>query len=327
MSSSKKIITVVGATGLQGSSVVNTFLPLENWHVRALTRNMTSEKAQALAAAGVEVVQADLSDAASLARAFENSHAIFLNTTFWETYAPLIASGVPPSVTSKQAWEAEVSNGKNAANAAASVPTLERLVYSALPSPKKASNGKYRRSGHAEAKGEIVNYVETELPELAKKTSYLYLGAYNTNPLLYPKLDPRSGQYTTMLPTKKIRMPIVDPKESTGPFVRTLVEDEAPGIKLLGYDEDSNLVFDDIIAIWTGVTGKDVVVLEMSTQEISKLIGVDMEILEMIDFVAEYGYSGGVDGMIEPSQLKNKPTTKSWQQWLKERDVKELLGQ
>ena len=48
----KKIIVVVGATGKQGGSVVDTFLGLSNWHVRAMTRDPSSGAAQALGTKG-----------------------------------------------------------------------------------------------------------------------------------------------------------------------------------------------------------------------------------------------------------------------------------
>ena len=56
---SKKIITVLGATGVQGGSVVKKFLEdpkLAGWAVRGVTRSTTSDKAKALAAKGVELV-------------------------------------------------------------------------------------------------------------------------------------------------------------------------------------------------------------------------------------------------------------------------------
>lgn len=58
--SSKKIITVFGATGKQGGSVVQIFLndpKLKNeWAVRGVSRNTESESARKLTAQGVEMV-------------------------------------------------------------------------------------------------------------------------------------------------------------------------------------------------------------------------------------------------------------------------------
>ena len=56
--------------------------------VRALTRNPDSDKARALAAAGAELVRADLDDQASLERAFAGAHGVFALTNFWEHFSP-----------------------------------------------------------------------------------------------------------------------------------------------------------------------------------------------------------------------------------------------
>ena len=60
----KKIIVVVGATGRQGGGVANTFLGLSNWHVRAMTRNPSSETAQALSTKGEKIQRETISCAA-----------------------------------------------------------------------------------------------------------------------------------------------------------------------------------------------------------------------------------------------------------------------
>ena len=49
----------------------------DHWPVRALTRNPDGKKARAIAQLGVEVVKADLSDPASLERAFDGVYGVF----------------------------------------------------------------------------------------------------------------------------------------------------------------------------------------------------------------------------------------------------------
>jgi uncharacterized protein YbjT (DUF2867 family) len=71
-----RIIAVVGATGLQGGAVTRRLL-LDRWPVRALTRNPAGTKARAVAQLGAEVVKADMSDPASLERAFDGVHGVF----------------------------------------------------------------------------------------------------------------------------------------------------------------------------------------------------------------------------------------------------------
>jgi uncharacterized protein YbjT (DUF2867 family) len=83
--SEKKIIAIVGATGAQGGGLARAILndPNGGFAARALTRDVHSEKAQALAKAGAEVVAADVDDPASLRRAFECAHGAFCVTFFW----------------------------------------------------------------------------------------------------------------------------------------------------------------------------------------------------------------------------------------------------
>ncbi|CZR68868.1 uncharacterized protein PAC_18768 [Phialocephala subalpina] len=84
--SSPKLIVILGATGNQGGSVANAFLKDASWQVRALSRNTSSPKAQALAARGAQVVQADLDEPETFSAAFEGANAIFAVSDFWGIY-------------------------------------------------------------------------------------------------------------------------------------------------------------------------------------------------------------------------------------------------
>ncbi|HET9263057.1 MAG TPA: NmrA family NAD(P)-binding protein, partial [Vicinamibacterales bacterium] len=88
--SGQKIIAVVGATGAQGGGLVRAILadPERRFAARAITRKTDSDKARALAAAGVEVVPGDADNPASLERAFAGAHGAFLVTNFWEHFSP-----------------------------------------------------------------------------------------------------------------------------------------------------------------------------------------------------------------------------------------------
>jgi uncharacterized protein YbjT (DUF2867 family) len=86
----RKIIAVVGATGAQGGGLARAILEEASgdFAVRALTRRVDSDPARALAAQGAQVVEADLDDEASVARAFEGAHGAFCVTNFWEHFSP-----------------------------------------------------------------------------------------------------------------------------------------------------------------------------------------------------------------------------------------------
>lgn len=86
----QRIIAVVGATGAQGGSLARAVLadPTRTFTVRALTRDPGGERARALAAAGAEVVRADLDDAGSLAAALRGAYGAYLVTNYWEVLSP-----------------------------------------------------------------------------------------------------------------------------------------------------------------------------------------------------------------------------------------------
>jgi len=72
----ERAILVTGATGQQGGGVVR-HLRTQGFAVRALTRDGQSTAARALAAQGVEVVQGDLDDRASLERALVGAYGVY----------------------------------------------------------------------------------------------------------------------------------------------------------------------------------------------------------------------------------------------------------
>jgi len=88
--SDKNLIAVVGATGAQGGGLVRAILSDRNapFRVRALTRDVNSDKARALAALGAETVSADIDDVESLKRAFAGAHGAYCVTFFWAHFSP-----------------------------------------------------------------------------------------------------------------------------------------------------------------------------------------------------------------------------------------------
>ncbi len=85
-----RLIAVTGATGAQGGGLARAILarPQAGFALRAVTRDPDSAAAQALAAAGAQVVRADLDDPDSLAAAFQGAHGAFCLTNFWEHFSP-----------------------------------------------------------------------------------------------------------------------------------------------------------------------------------------------------------------------------------------------
>ncbi|GAA2142801.1 NmrA/HSCARG family protein [Glycomyces algeriensis] len=119
----QKIIAVVGATGQQGGGLARAILaePDAGFAVRAITRSADSEKARELARLGAEVVEADLDDEASLAKAFDGAYGAYLVTNFWEHMSP----------------DREFEQAGNLARAAASA-RVEHAIWSTLEDTRDA---------------------------------------------------------------------------------------------------------------------------------------------------------------------------------------------
>ncbi|MEU2631362.1 NmrA/HSCARG family protein [Kitasatospora sp. NPDC007106] len=84
--SSKKIITVFGATGQQGGGFARAVLADEagGFTVRAVTRHPDSDGARELERLGAQVVRADMDEPGTLGSAFEGAYGAYLVTNFWE---------------------------------------------------------------------------------------------------------------------------------------------------------------------------------------------------------------------------------------------------
>jgi uncharacterized protein YbjT (DUF2867 family) len=86
----RKIIAVAGATGAQGGGLVRAILADTSgeFAVRAITRDPNAPKARALAAAGAEVVAADIADRSAMDRAFAGAYGAYCVTFFWNHFSP-----------------------------------------------------------------------------------------------------------------------------------------------------------------------------------------------------------------------------------------------
>jgi uncharacterized protein YbjT (DUF2867 family) len=152
----KKIIAVLGATGSQGGGLVRAILsdPDGGFAVRAITRDVNSDKAKALAALGAEVVAGDVDDVESLKKAFAGAYGAYCVTFFWNHFSP----------------EKELANATSMAEAAKAAG-LKHVIWSTLEDTRKwvplsddrmpTLQGKYK-CPHFDAKGEA-DHVFTDL--------------------------------------------------------------------------------------------------------------------------------------------------------------------
>ena len=199
MSSSNKLIAVVGATGAQGGGLARAILADAGggFAVRALTRKVDSANARALAAAGAEVVVADSDDEASLVRALQGAHGAYFVTNFWEHLSP----------DREQAQAAAMARAAKAAGVAHVVwSTLEdSRNFIPVGDPRMPTlMGRYKVP-HFDAKGESDRF----FAEAGVPTTYLLTSFYWEN-LIFFGMGPKraaDGVLDWAMPLGSARFP------------------------------------------------------------------------------------------------------------------------
>ncbi|HAP39892.1 MAG TPA: nucleoside-diphosphate sugar epimerase [Nitrospira sp.] len=195
----KQVIAVVGATGMQGGGLVRAILadPASGFTVRALTRDVNSEKARELSGLGAEVVAADVHDVESLKRAFAGAAGAFCVTFFWAHMSP----------------EREFAEAEAMAKAAQATG-VQHVVWSTLEDTRRwiplSDNrmptllGKYKVP-HFDAKGEA----DQVFKQLGVPTTFLLTSFYWDN-LIHFGMGPKPGPDGILdftLPMGEARLP------------------------------------------------------------------------------------------------------------------------
>jgi uncharacterized protein YbjT (DUF2867 family) len=197
----RKIIAVIGATGAQGGGMVRAIQADKSgsFAARAITRNPNSEKAQALRAAGAEVVAADIDKPETLGKAFAGAYGAFCVTNFWEHFSP----------------ERELTQAQNMARAVKAAG-LQHVIWSTLEDTRKlvpleddrmpTLMGKYKVP-HFDAKGEA----DQTFRDLGVPTTFLLTAFYWEN-LIYFGMGPQrqpDGTLAITLPMDEQKLPSI----------------------------------------------------------------------------------------------------------------------
>jgi uncharacterized protein YbjT (DUF2867 family) len=165
----KKIIAVFGATGAQGGGLVRAILrdSQSGFTARAITRDVNSEKARALAKIGAEVVSADIDNPETVKKALDGAYGAYCVTFFWAHYSP----------------EKEMAEVQTMAAAAKSAG-LKHVIWSTLEDTRKWSplsdpriptlHGKYKVP-HFDCKGESNHFfIDAGVPTTILLTSFYW---------------------------------------------------------------------------------------------------------------------------------------------------------
>jgi uncharacterized protein YbjT (DUF2867 family) len=281
MSNTDKTVLVTGATGRQGGAVIRHMLP-KGWKLRALTRNPSSPAALDLAHQGVEVVQGDLEDSASLERAARGMYGIYSVQDFW-------------SVGAKR----EVRQGKNLADAAKKA-RVEHFVYSSV-------GGAERNSGidHWESKWEIEKYIRAlDLPAtMLRPAAFMenyYIDQVEIGILKGKLLDPiRADRTYQTIATDDI-----------GAFAALAFERPREFIRLELEIAGSELTNPEAAQVFTRVLGRPVTFRKLPMLLVRLFLG--QEFYQMFRWFNEAGFKADIAGLRRRYPEVHLQTLEEW---------------
>jgi uncharacterized protein YbjT (DUF2867 family) len=270
--SSLPIVTVVGATGEQGGSVVHALLATNHFKVRAVARNPSGKAAEALAAKNVEVFRGDYDDPPSLVAAFKGSFGAFLVTTIWNPF-----SGVP---------DTNYNQGKTLVDAA-NEAGVEFIVWSTMHDFDLVTHGEYSLPGFTNK-----NKVEQYIKGLGLSAAFVSPGFDMSNwvdvPIMGAPARKEDGRvvYETVY-RADVGLPLIDINDF-GKFVAPLFKDSKRynGARILASAE--YMTTEQMAAAYTKATGESVSVVLKDPHSLPHVMITDSAL-----GVSRYGYYGG----------------------------------
>ncbi|KAM9986453.1 hypothetical protein ACTFIY_010884 [Dictyostelium cf. discoideum] len=303
---SKPIISVFGATGQQGGSVVGELLRVGNFKVRALTRNPDSEVAKKLKVKGVEVVKCDDIDSKeAIQEALKNSYGVF-SVTF-----PF----------GKKESESEI--GKKVADAALSAG-VKHFVFSGLAPCNEISNGRYDVP-HFDNKHKVEMYarqLSKENPSFV--SSFVYAPFYFQNFKTYfqPKKSNENDNenYSISLPSDPTGKPLdMGDVENIGSIVSEIFSNQSKySGSVVPFSGDA-LTGPEIANTFSKVTGKTVTFnfIPPSVYRTFGFPGAE-EMASMFEYYNEFGAFNDLDKSIASKITK----LTSFEEYLKKSQFK-----
>ncbi|KAJ2549925.1 hypothetical protein EV175_004257 [Coemansia sp. RSA 1933] len=242
-------VAIIGATGLQGGSVLRSLHATKNYNIVALTRNTSSAAANDIKTKypDVKLASADVEDVDSLKTAFEGADFVFGMTQYFQ---PAILDKIEAGD-----FDAEYNQGKNIVDAAIAAG-VRNVIFSSLPSMKDISGGKYPSVHHFEGKNRAEKYLDSK-SDLVKGVA-VHIGSYMQNFVNYARLSLEDNE-TVEFPfpySPDAPLPLVDVSNDTGVVVSYIIAhfDEYAGQKIEvsgGYYSSQ-----DMVNALTEATGK-----------------------------------------------------------------------
>ncbi|KAJ5758382.1 hypothetical protein N7520_005538 [Penicillium odoratum] len=309
-----RLITVFGATGNQGGSVINAILAhpaaSKDFKIRGITRDVSKPSAQALLKQGVEIKSADMDSVDSLRDALARSHIVLLVTTpGWGEGGAAI----------------ELTHGTNVANAAKEAG-VEHIIYSSLLNVTETSSGRLTHVPHFDYKQKTEQYIRsTGVPATFVLPSY-FMSNFAAFGMIRKGED---GVYSLAYPVAdNAKFPLIDilkdlaesyPEKVFCKFVLAgiLKRTELIGAQILAADNYYTPA--EILNNFEAVTGQKTRYVQVDSDTYKSFMPPALadELLENHLFIEEPGYYNGRSLDSTKALLSSVgPKTETWKQYV-----------
>ncbi|KAK5046085.1 hypothetical protein LTR84_008542 [Exophiala bonariae] len=282
----KLLLTVFGATGQQGGSIIRTVLSTPSlaskYRLRGLTRDPSSAAAQKLHSQGVEIKTIDVNaDSTTIASALHGSSVVFaLTVTDYTT----------------DTYSTELRQGKAIADAAMSAG-VPYLIFSTLPHVKAISGGKYTLVGGFDGKAETETYIRGLSSAGRIKSAFFAPGCFmqNFQHMMAPRSQDGGKTYAIAgVMDPQTRMPLIDTAGDTGKYVGAILADlDAYEGKVLSAATEW-LSMSEIAEKVGRAIGKNVAYQQLPVEVYKSFLPENArhQLVEMYLYIQDYGYFG-----------------------------------
>ncbi|KAJ6476367.1 NAD(P)-binding protein [Mycena sanguinolenta] len=285
-SKSAPLVAVVGATGVQGGSVIRALSESDKpYRIRGFTRDPTKAVAETLKKSGVDMIAINLvlENKEEVFKAFAGADYAFLCTNFLEHLD----------------GERESSEGKMLIDAAKAAG-VQGVIWSGLASVKKISGGKYSRVAHFDYKAQVSDYGRASGVPFVEVQAGFYatnlLG--NVPPWLTKTLD---GTHVLAWPVRpNTIISVIDMEHDFGLYVRSALELPVFPHGSVVRTTSEDITVEEMARQLSQVTGKKVVFEQVTAEvAVNNFVAVGFPsaaatgLVEGLLFHAEFGFFGG----------------------------------
>ncbi|KAH8908547.1 NAD(P)-binding protein [Coniochaeta sp. PMI_546] len=277
-----KILAIFGATGKQGGGlseyVLNDPELSKEYTVRAITRDVSSEKSQQLKKKGAEVVQGDISDPASLKTALAGVHTVFIMTA---------------SAWGPDAVEVEFGQAKTAADIAVE-QGVQYIIFSTHPHVKEISGGKYTKVTPFDAKAKAEAYIRT----LPVKSAFYSPGSFMENfhrpGFLLKRTAPDGTVIVSRHNSPTSKFPLIAAVADTGKFVGAILAEPDKYEGKTFCAAEGLYTWEEIVAVVSKVTGVKTVYEQGPVEEYKSSLPARVAdvFIEFFNYYEDFGYYG-----------------------------------